>query len=339
MSAPGISAAGPYQRRATAVVPGSVITRFVAAKVQSLGARDFSGIAATDALCPQDNVALVMAGGGLSRLQTLSWDHRVPIGRITRAWVTAHELLFNASFAPKGVDEEIDSLCAKVKAGVPMDISLQFVVSKGEPIDPRNSDAGVRAIEWEALEIALVLVGADPGARITARKSRRSGVPPMQTAISHCETALEEHRAFGRHHQEIADAAQRLDEQRSRLGTALRGLHTALEAGDQEQAAEHHARCMRCLGGVHREMRAIGDRHDDATDAVNAVHRALRSAGDVLDLGDEGEPIAGSTDDQHGRSADFRRRQCELLRLATSETGVDQRQGELEELRRIGQGY
>lgn len=341
MSAPSISAAAPVERRARAWAPGSVITRFVAAKLESLGPRDFRGIAATDAPCAQDGIALVMAGGDLTRLQggALSWDHRVPIGAITHASTTVHELLVCASFPARGVDAEIDQLCAKVKAGVPMDLSLQFAVRKTEPIDPKRPQLGVRAIEWEALEVALVLVGADAGAKITARKSRRSG-KPMQTAISHCEQAMEEHRAFGRHHQEIADATQRLDEHRRPLGTALRGLHAAIQAGDHEQAAEHHARCMRCFGGIHREMKAIGDRHEDALTAYNAVSRSLRAAGDVLDLGTEGEPTAGSTEDHHGRSgnADYRRRQVDMLRLAAPPE-IDERQAELEQLRQIGRGY
>ena len=316
MSAPSISAA-PVQRRARAWAPGSVITRFVAAKVESLGPRDFGGIAATDALNPQDDVALVMAGGDLSRLRDgkLSWDHRVPIGTITDASTTAHELLFRASFAPQGIDNEIDRLCAKVKAGVPMDVSLQFLVRKSEPIDPRKPGLGIRAIAWEALEIALVLVGADPGAKITARKSRKSGVSPMQAALTHTAQAIDEHQAFGRNHKEIADATERLDEHRSRLGTALRGLHAAVQAGDADQAADCHARCMRCMGGIQREMKAIGDRHQDAQDAYNAVNRALRSAGDVLDLGTQGEPTGGTTDDHHGRSADATRRRRELEEL------------------------
>jgi hypothetical protein len=335
VSAPSIHSAAPVQRRTTTVAPGSIIKRFVAAKLESLGPRDFRGIAATDALCPQDDVALVMAGGDLARIQggTLSWDHRVPIGTITHASTTAHELLISASFAPQGVDDETDRLCAKVKAGVPMELSLQFQVRKSEPIDPKRPGLGFRATAWEALEVALVLVGADPGARITARKSGKSGAP-MQTAINHCQTALDEHAAFGRNHKEIADATERLDEHRSRLGTALRGLHAAVQAGDQEAAADCHTRCRRAITGIGREMKAIGDRHQDANDAFNAVNRALRSAGDVLDLGTQPEPAAGSTEDPHGRSgnADHRLRQLDVHRLSP-------RQADLEELRRRGESY
>jgi hypothetical protein len=311
MSSPGVSEGAPVQRRATPG-RGSVITRFVAAELTSLGPREFRGIAATDALCPQDKVALVMSGGDLSRLDKLSWNHSDPVGTITRATATAHELLIEAAFPPLGVDDEIDKLCAKVKGGVPMDLSLQFIVTEDEPIIPGKPDRGMRATKWQALEVALVLVGADPGAKITARKSGRRGVP--MSAANHCQTALDEHAAFARHHKEIADATERLDEHRSRLGTALRGLHAAVQAGDQQQAADCHARCMRCMRGIHHEMKAIGDRHQDAQDAYNAVNRALRAAGDVLDLGDQGEP--GTTvDDQHGRSgiwsAEFRRREFE----------------------------
>ncbi|HEX3948214.1 MAG TPA: hypothetical protein VHW95_00020 [Steroidobacteraceae bacterium] len=304
MSAPGMSTIG-YERRAKAVSNGSVITRFVAGHLTSLGPREFRGIAATDALCVQDNVALVMSGGDLSRLNKLSWNHEDPIGTITQKTATANQILVEASFAPPGVDDAIDRLCAKVKGGVPMDLSMQFIVLESEPIRPGRPDLGTRATKWQALEVALVLVGADPGARITARKSRKSGV--SMSAIYHCQTALDEHAAFARHHAEIADATQRLDEHRSRLGTALRGLHAAVQAGDSDTAADCHARCMRCMGGMNREIRAIGDRHQDATDAYNAVQRALRSAGEAAgwEVGTQPEPTAGSASSHEQRARDL----------------------------------
>jgi hypothetical protein len=340
MSAPGMSTIG-YERRAKTVTNGSVITRFVAGHLTSLGPREFRGIAATDALCVQDNVALVMSGGDLSRLDKLSWDHHDPIGSITRKSATAHEILIEACFAPLGIDEEVDRLCAKVKGGVPLDLSLQFIVLESEPIRLGRPDLGTRATKWQALEVALVLVGADPGARITARKSRKSGV--SMTAANHSQTALDEHAAFARHHAEIADATQRLDEHRSRLGTALRGLQAAVHAGDNDAAADCHARCMRCMSGMHREMKAIGDRHQDAGDAFNAVQRALRSAADAggWDVGTEPEPTTGST---HGRShsADWQRRRRERsnfdLAALKAET-PNERQIESDRLSAIGESY
>jgi hypothetical protein len=300
MSAPPI---GTFARRSTT---GQIVTRFVAAQIQTLGPRDFSGIAATDALCEQDDVALVMSGGDLGRIQggPLSWDHKLPIGTIQRARTMARQLMIDASFAPQGTDEFIDKLCARVKNGVPVNLSLQFRIKTSEPITPGRPDRGIRALTWEALEVALVLVGADPGAVITARSARRRGnnamskAAAMTSAGSHAEAALDEHAALGRHHGDIADATQRLDEHRSRAGTALRAFKAACEAGDTDGAADAHQRCMRCLKGMNRELRAIGQSHSDASEAYGALVRSMRAAGGSLGISAEtGADLAAQASD------------------------------------------
>jgi hypothetical protein len=338
----------------------TVIHRYAAANLQPVGARQVRGIAATDALSPVDGYSLVIGGGDLSRLQqgALSWNHVDPIGTVVDVSKAAHEILFTGDFGPQGVDEEIDALCRKCKAGLIKGVSLSFRIIKDEPINPGRPDLGMRATQWEALEIALCLVGVDPGAKITERARRRRaasepGVTAMQANLPHLDQALDEHRAFGRHQSAIADATQRLDEHRSRFGTSLRGLHAAIAAGDPEAAAEHHGRCMRCMRGMQREMKAIGDSHQDGGDALLAIGRCMRSAGNILGLDASGAPIGdddaddyntnagypvddGDADDQQlGRSTDYRRRQLDKRRLAAA----DPRRAEAEALRLVGQSY
>src|SRR5579864_2282171 len=129
----------PLSRRSTRVVQaGDVLHRFVAAKVTSLGAREFEGIAATDALCEQDNVALSMSGANLTRIANgpLSWNHEFAIGTITRAYTTAHEVMIRAQTLPAGADKFVDGLTDRLKAGAPQQLSLQFRVIAAEPIVP-----------------------------------------------------------------------------------------------------------------------------------------------------------------------------------------------------------
>jgi hypothetical protein len=152
-----------------------ILTRFVPGTMNSLGARDFGGVAATDQLC-DDGYALVIAGGDLSRLQNgpLSWNHKAPIGEILSAKKTISEVLITARLAAAGVDEEIDTICDRLKGGVPFALSLQFQVIEKTPIVPGHPERGIRATKWEALEVALCLVGVDKDAKVTSRSILRT---------------------------------------------------------------------------------------------------------------------------------------------------------------------
>lgn len=235
MSAPGISARAPVSRRATAIQPGSIVTRFVSAKLETLAARQFGGIAATDALVPQDNTSLFMPGGDFTRIVggPLSWNHEYSIGTVQRVWTTAHEMHFVAEALPEGVDKFVDGLVARLKSGVPQQVSLQFMVDEAEPIDPRRPDRGIRATKWTALEISLVLVGADPGAKVTAR-----------AALFRRKTAM-------------SNSLERAREAASLIGERNRAALEAHARGD--------------MSGLHRQLRAI----DSHIDALAAAHDSL----------------------------------------------------------------
>jgi hypothetical protein len=259
----------------------------------------------------------------------------------------SQQIVARVRFPPTGISERAEECRGLIKTGFINGVSVGFDPMDGEPLDPRNPRGGMRITDWDLIEFSFCCVPVDPNALIvsrarsgaaTARSRQKRGASPMQSALTHCDRALDEHRAFSRHHEEIADATQRLDEHRGRLGTAIRSLHAAIESGDHDQIADCHARCMRCVGGMQREMKSIGDRHQDATDAYNAVSRALRSAGDLYELGNEGEPTAGSTGEHH-RSRQRRQREADRLRLnapAPQQTARERRLAEAEQLRRGG---
>lgn len=315
MSSPGISSAAPLSRRATRPAQaGDTIVRFLSTKDTSLGPREFLGVAATSALCQQDGVSLDMRGADLSPLANgpLSWDHKFSVGTITRAWTTADELMIRAEMLPKGADKFVDGLTDRLKAGAPQNLSIHFEILAAEPIVPGRPERGIRATRWRASEVALVLVGADPGAYVTARK----GASSMKSAAPSVESALDDVRAFGRCHSSIGDAHERADEHRSRLNTALRGLHSAIASGDKDGAAEHYARAKRAHAELRREYKTIADGHGDATDALASIARGLRAVEGSFDTDSQLVQTSGGTGDstgsEGGRSAEWHRRQREI---------------------------
>src|SRR5204863_6236316 len=133
---------------------------------------------------------------------------------------------------------------------------------------------GLRVTQWELLECSFCNVPVDANTGVTVRARRSEdwrldrSVDAMQTALSHCERALDEHEAGGRHNAELGESLDRLHDHRRSAGGQLRALNRALEAGDRDQAQECLGRCERSISGMGRELRAIGDRHADASEAV-----------------------------------------------------------------------
>jgi len=334
MSAPSISAAPGNSRtdwiiRRFGANEHQMIRTLVPSSVKTLG-EDEVEVRISTANVARDGHILIPQGGRLENYKknpVVLWNHdtdNFPVGRAESISVQSQQIVARVRFPPAGISERAEECRGLIKTGFINGVSVGFDPLDGQPLDPRNPHRGMRITDWDLIEFSFCCVPVDENALVTSRarpgaavptRSRRRGAKPMQAATNHCQTALDEHAAFARHHAEIADATQRLDEHRSRLGTALRGLQAAVQTGDNDAAADCHARCMRCMGGINREMKTIGDRHQDATDAYNAVQRSLRSAGDVAgwDVGTQPEPTAGSTEDKHGRhSADWHRRQRDM---------------------------
>lgn len=327
-----------------------MIRTLVPSSVRTLG-EDEVEVRISTAAVARDGHILIPQGvkfENYKRNPVVLWNHDVenfPVGRAETLSVQSQQIIARVRFPPTGISDRAEECRGLIKSGFINGVSVGFVPLDGELLDPCNTRGGMRITDWELIEFSFCCVPVDENALVTSRakpgavprRSSRRGAKPMQSAINHCQTALDEHQAFARHHTEIADATQRLDEHRSRLGTALRGLQAAAQAGDNDAAADCHARCMRCMNGMNREMKAIGDRHQGAGDAFNGVQRALRSAADAggWDVGTEPEPTAGSTEDKHGRhSADWHRRQREARELEAAP-----RRAEVEELTAIARRY
>jgi hypothetical protein len=329
MSIPSLAATMPRSHGR-----GIVLQRFIRSSFSPVGPREFRGNAGSPDL-QSDGIALDLLGADLSRMQggPLLWSHGrdAPdplIGTVKQMTATATELPTLAEFLPAGVDEFVDDLCRKLKAGAPYGLSLSFTIEEFERLP---GGVGLRATAWTAYELSLCAVPVDSKAVITAR-AKKDAI--MQKALNSCDTALDEHRAAGPHHSALADSVERLAEHRSRAGSGLRALHRAIAAGDADQAAECHARCQRSLDSMARELHTIGDRHQDATDAHGALMRAMRDVGGALGS----DTQQGGTEDDEGsrsHSSDFRRRQQQLADFRSATPGLadySRRQRQLEAL-------
>ena len=93
-----------------------------------------------------------------------SHDPRSPIGTAAVA-VKNNRVEALIDFAPKGVSVKADEYCGLAKAGVLRAVSVGF-----DPIDfEPNKSGGYDFNKWELMELSLVSVPANPGARIIAR--------------------------------------------------------------------------------------------------------------------------------------------------------------------------
>jgi hypothetical protein len=327
----------------------TIIRRFVQSNLSAVGDREFGGNAAS-ADMQSDGWALDLLGGDLSRLQTgnapLLWTHDTNsmLGSVISIRATATELPFRAKFMRAGANPFADQKCLDLKGGAGYGVSLAFKVDEQVLFDPsRGKKGGYRATKWTALELSLCSMPVDPAAVITERARRAIG--GLQSALNACDRAATEHRGVGRHHGEIGDELGRLDQHRQAAGTALRGLKRSLDAqtssgltdgqsDDPYDVGEGLAQCQRSMDGMNRSLKAISDRHDDATDAHGAMQRALREVATAYGSGGPAQEVSGGLTNGQSTDRARRQRQSESLALAHPPHGADweRRQRESESL-------
>lgn len=317
----------------------TIIYRFVGVKADG---RTFGGNATSPDL-QSDGYALDPMGCDLSRMKgptsPLLWQHDTNsiVGKVTDIRATETAMPFKAKFLDAGASQLADKLCRELKGGAPYGVSVGFEIDDWKPLG--NGKKGRLATKWTLLELSLCSVPVDPKAIITERARRAmSGV---QAAMNACDRATAEHRAVGRHHGEMSDELSRLDQHRQTAGTALRGLKRALDAqtsagqsdgesDDPYDVGEAQAQCQRSVEAIGRSLKAVADRHGDATDAHTAMKRALREVATAYGSG----PVQTSSGLTDGESADraHRRRQVEVLELAapTADDDYSRRQRALE---------
>lgn len=143
-------------------------------------------------------------------------------------------------FAPAGISAKADEYCGLAKAGVLRAVSVGFDPIEFQP----NKSGGYDYVKWELMELSLVAVPANPGARIIARsieletaEARPASVKGMWglaclASILEDLGYLQDMTAF---EAEIEGDNSALP---AMLGEAMRALGNALIAMSREEVAE-----------------------------------------------------------------------------------------------------
>jgi HK97 family phage prohead protease len=164
----------------------------LAGAMQELGEREVAVIASTDQLA-RDGHIVIPSGIDVSAFRntpTVLFNHNPekPVGAATHVGVEAGMLGARIRFADAGLSATADEVCALVKSGVLSGISIGFLPRESEPINPREPFGGLRITACDLLEISVVAVPADTGARVVARSfstSRRRAIIRSLRPVSH----------------------------------------------------------------------------------------------------------------------------------------------------------
>ena len=293
----------------------------VPAQINTLGDDEVEVIISTSALA-RDGHILEPTGCDLTNYRAnpiVLWQHNpdVPVGRAADLAIEGDRIRARVTFAPSGISPKADEVRGLVKSGIVSGVSVGFDVSDSEPLDPQKPRGGQRFTKWELLECSFCSVPADPGAAVTARmqpqtqESNDMTTPQTRTgkklsaatkkqiddATGHLQRAMERHKALG-------DQMDNIKEQNDGGGDKntnadLADLHE--DAGDAHRALGRSLKaCQRCLRTALKNKQPASD-DDDGDEAE-----------------DEIETSAGQGQLEGDRSADQRRRQIDLLALAST---------------------
>jgi len=119
-------------------------------------------------------------------------DHRAysidnVIGVVDRAWISGNEGRATIRFSKR---EEAQKVFDEVKDGILRNISVGYKIHKLEEQKERQGDLKVlRAVDWEPMEISLVVIPADPGAQV---RSEGENYPVIITEVNAMAGQVEE---------------------------------------------------------------------------------------------------------------------------------------------------
>jgi len=112
------------------------------------------------------------------RTGTILFDHdsSTPVGKPVAAVPSADgkRLEVEIEWAPEGISEAADRCRGLVKAGIIRAVSIGFMPTELEPLDPKDPWGGQHIKEADLLELSFVGVPADTGAVVTQRAARPS---------------------------------------------------------------------------------------------------------------------------------------------------------------------
>jgi HK97 family phage prohead protease len=111
------------------------------------------------------------------RTGTIFFNHdtSMPVGKPVSAMPTADgsKLQVEVEWAPPGISETADEVRGLVKAGIIRAVSIGFMPTRTEPLDPKRPYDGQHILEGDLLELSFVGVPADTGAVVTQRSYAR----------------------------------------------------------------------------------------------------------------------------------------------------------------------
>jgi HK97 family phage prohead protease len=90
----------------------------------------------------------------------------MPVGTASGVHVDGNRLLADIEFAPAGISQKSDEICALVKSGVLKSISIGFDPTETEPMDPKRSRGPLRYKRAILVEISVVSCPANTNAVI-----------------------------------------------------------------------------------------------------------------------------------------------------------------------------
>ena len=97
------------------------------------------------------------------------WELRAVLGVVEKAWVEAGEGRALVRFSQR---PDADEVFRDVKDGILRNISVGYAVHRYEVIDEDDNKLPTyRAVDWEPMELSLVPVGFDDGAKVRSAKS------------------------------------------------------------------------------------------------------------------------------------------------------------------------
>lgn len=156
----------------------------------------------------------------------------------------------------------------------------------------------------------------------------KSNADRLEESADHHERGMKYHRAATEHHADAGKQIEAMGSQHDTAQDAHEAVGKALASANTNDAKAAHEKLGKSLAKMKRARSVLKDAHDDTADAHDGIGRCMRAANEciraVLDGAVKGSEDGDSTDiqdsastgeDEGARSADYRRRQAERLKL------------------------